>query len=52
MIQFMSSHCLEKPIVWNVGHKMLFVAVTKEHLFAVKLRNSVFWFDITEDITA
>lgn len=52
MIQFMSSHCLEKPIVWNVEHKMLFVAVTKEHLFAVNLRNSVFWFDITEDITA
>lgn len=52
MIQFISSCCLEKSSVQNVGHKMLFVAVKKEHLFAVNLRNRVSQFDIIKDMTA
>lgn len=52
MIQFISSHCLEKSSVQNVGHKMLFVAVIKEHLFAVNLCNRVFQFDIIKGIPA
>lgn len=51
MIQLISSHFLEKSGVQNVGHKMIFVAVIKEHLFAVNLL-TVFQFEIIKDITA
>lgn len=45
MIQLISPHFLEKSSVQNVGHKMIFVAVIKEHLFAVNLL-TVFQFEI------